>query len=748
MNWGQWTIIGLAIALAITAVILSSISLTATPTTTSVNVAGGEVSKSNLNATHKVNGQRYFYQTVTPDTEPLENDLILEDAGNLNFVRKFNDPFPGRNLAIVSSSGQQPSAQPFPFEILEQDNQLTLQSTEPTTIRTNQLQLGPNTIVPANITTTGMKGELGDQGIKGCIGMEGPKGCPCLCISAKGNSGEKGEKGTQGPAGENNTNDGKNGDKGQKGEIGFKGIQGLSGPVYEFVKYWDIDDDRVDDEKLDPRPSDFPGDGEYGLVNETGKVYLSDGKNLTEVDDISQIPVRGEQGEKGEKGSVKGMKGCKGQPGHSCLEKGCIGPQGYTGPSGTEKGEKGEPNLVEFNGDPGSRGENGESGLRGLIGEFSMNGFEEVTQSTLTITKGTDPTLFILTVYNPVYSTPVPVWGWGRDVLDPTPTSQEVKENGTLIMVEVDSLRHGNANYNNPSPRVYFVWDNNTTLSDVQIVDSNPNLTVGGTTNGEVKKGQVNLGLFIDNDSVPREIITVFPDEQSSFVFSSFLSQGQDYEVVITNTDIPSCELVNSKGIISDQSVDNVILECKDVLDTPTIVQYIQVNRDQNSVRVTGRFSSQANSVNVYIDGKLDTRVSLKQDPTTFDWSFESSFPIATFDLQVELLQNGRSVSNISRPFVMQLTVDLPPSIRKVTSTADYDIVEGDLTTAADTLEFFSEPGIENLLSGTVTEFSGSQWLARVPPQVPRGIQTIFCRAKIGSYRTSYSWGFQYDNSL
>lgn len=747
MNWGQWTLIGLAIALAITAIILSSISLTTNPSTTSVSVAGMGVADANLVATHKIDGQRYFYKTITPDSQPLENDLILEDVGNVNLLRRDGDPQPGQNIAIVSAPGAH-NAQPFPLEILEDHNQLTLQSTEPTTIRVNQFQLGSHVVAPANISTTGEKGQKGDTGFKGCVGAEGPKGCPCLCISAKGNDGQKGERGNQGPSGEDNNTDGKDGGKGQKGEVGIEGIQGLPGPIYVFSKYWDLDDDRKDDEATDPRPADFPKNGEYGLVNETGKVYLSDGKNLTEVDDISTQLIRGEQGEKGEKGSEKGMKGCKGATGHSCLEKGDIGPQGYQGPNGTEKGEKGNPNLNVTNGDTGDRGENGETGPQGTPGAFSTDGFEEVTQSTLVVTKGTDPSLYILTVYNPVYSVPVTLWAWGRSTLDPVPSWLEVKENGTSIEVEVDSLRHGNANYTNPAPRVYFVWHNNTSISDVITIDPNPSLSVGGSVTGLVEKGQVNLGLFIDNDSTPREIVTILPAEQKTFQFGSLLNEGQQYEVVITNTDIPSCELMNRVGIMGTESVDDVVLECKDVLGTPTIVQYIQVNRDASNVRVSGRFSSQANSANVYIDGTLDTRVSMKQDPETFDWSFETSFPIATFDLQVELLQNGRPVSNISLPFVVILTIDLPPSIRRVTSTADYDIVEGDLTTAADTLEFFSDLGVEFLLPGTTVEFSSSQWLARVPPQVPRGIQQIFCRARVGQYRTSYSWGFQYDNSL
>ena len=748
MNWEQWTLIGLSIGIATTAVILSTLSLYSSPnTSTTTTLSGEQVSNVNFIAQQKIDGQSYFFKSITPSSQPLENDLILEDVGNVTIVRKTDDPHPGRNQLIVSSSGAA-HAQAFPFEILENENNLVVQSTEPSTFNAEQLLLNNLQISPSDVILYGNKGETGATGDHGSIGIEGEKGCPCLCISAKGSDGQKGEQGLQGPPGENNSNDGKQGNKGVKGETGPDGIQGLPGPVYVFSKYWDIDDDRLDDEKLDPRPADFPQNGDYGLVNDTGKVYLSDGFNLTEVANLSQQYMRGEQGLKGDKGSVKGAVGEKGQPGFSCLVKGSVGPEGFPGVDGLEKGEKGDPNVVGIQGDVGERGNNGDKGESGVQGQFSMVGFEEVTQSTLNVSVGASALSYILTVYNPVYFSPVYVWAWGRSVLDPIPSSEDVKANGTLIQVQVDSSRHGNANFQNSSPRVYFVWHNNTSLSPVLFVDPTPTLTIGGTVEGVVSDGQVNLGLFVDNDASPREITTVYPSEQKSFGFKTLMNSGQEYQIVITYTDVPLTELSNEKGIIESNSVDNIHLQVNDSLESPKIVQYIQVNRDQNHVTVTGSFSTLANSANIYIGGILDERVSVNQDAATFDWSLVSSFPLGTSEVQVELLRNGRVVSKLSPPFTMQLTLDFPPTIRKVTPTEDYDIVEGDLTTAADTLEFFNQLGIEHLLPNTTTEFSGSQWLARIPPQIPRGIQTIFCRARIGSYSTSYSWGFEYNNSL
>lgn len=752
MNTGQWTIVGLSGALAITATILSILSLYTTPsdTTSLSSITGGEVSNTNLYVDQRiVAGQSYTTRTVTPDTDPLEQDYLVEDVGNVHIVSTttIDDPLPGRGSTLVSAPGAH-ALQGFPLEVIDQDNTLVMRSTEPLTIRTQQFVLQKAHITPSTISTVGPKGMVGEVGFTGSDGSIGEKGCPCLCISAKGEVGQKGQMGTPGPLGEENTNTGLKGEKGIKGITGSKGIQGLMGPVYVFSKYWDTPMDLADDLAMDPRPSDFPLAGEYGFVHDDGKVYLSDGFDVTEIDDISQQRMRGESGPKGEKGSIKGEKGTKGAHGHTCMEKGEMGLPGPIGPEGVEKGEKGEPNMSLYHGENGDRGSNGPLGMRGPKGFFSMVNFETVTQSTMVVTKSTISNQYDIVVYNPVYSTPVPVWSWGRSVDDPTPTNQEVKEQGVLTLVHVDSLRHGNGTVSDTSARVYFVWNNNTYLSDVVMVSASSSLYISGSVEEldvSVKDSIVELGLFIDNDATPREIIRV-STAASSFVFNTLLSQGQEYVIDILSTDGPICELKHSQGIMGQDSVHDVVLQCRHTLDTPVIVQYIQVNRDRNNIRVTGTFSSPANSVNVYIDQILDRTVSMQQDPQTFDWSCVTSFPIGTYYLRVELLWNDRLVSNRSLPFPMTITADYPPTIRKVTATPEYDIVEGEVSTSADTLEFYSDLGIEYRLDNTTTTFSGSQWLARVPPQLPRGTHVLYCRAKKGSYRTPYSWGFQYTN--
>jgi len=735
MRWEQWTILGTAIAFSLISIILASVSFATTPSETTVTN-----SQSDLIAAGQIDAQTYHYHSITPESEPLENDIILEDAGNV-FQIEQNDPYPGRTTIFSSARGPH-KVQASPIELIENTDNLIIRSEQPINMKVHGLTLSNAQIVPANISTSGNKGDNGDVGNTGTIGNTGPKGETC---SIKGQPGQKGCTGDQGPYGENSIVDGKDGTKGEKGQVGEKGIIGLDGTEYNIVKIWDTDADRVMDESTNPRPPDFPSVGEYGLVSDDGFIYSSDGLNLTQVDNITTQPIRSEVGIKGTKGEP-GIVGDKGSSGQTGVEKGETGYKGYVGPCGTTKGNKGEINDADIVGENGSRGDNGPTGKQGQTGSFSMSQFEAVTQSTLDITRGTPDNQYIFTVYNPVYSSDVPVWGWGRSTLDPVPTNTEIKDNGNITFVQVDSTRHGNANYVNPAPIVYFTYYNNTELSPIITIDPNAKYSVGGSATGIVN-GTVYLGLLIDNDSLPREIISVEPSQQT-FIFETLLSSSQDYDVVITNTDIPACELTNKQGTIESQSVTNIILTCNETMDTPLINQYIQVNRDASNVTIDGTFSSKANSVNIYINSEFVSHVTLNQDPTTFVWSFVSSFPIETFDLSVELLQNGRVISNISPKMIVILTYDLPPSITNVTPTTEFDVVQGTLTTDADSMEFFTDLGMENQIDGVTTTFDNNHFSSFVPTQYPRGDHAIFSRAKIANYRTSYSWGFSYSNII
>lgn len=733
MKSTQWVLVAFAALIAITAMIFSIISVSTSPNET--NVSQNDT-VSNIIATNAVDASIYYFNSEAEEDATYRYDNLTEGVGSVTQITTQTDPYPGRNNILTTHSRKCVKASPLLIEFDDDDN-LTIKSSEPLEYYANSLNLAGQVIAPIDIVTTGIGGDKGEEGIGGETGEQGEKG---VTSTTKGNQGEKGSTGQQGPPGADSVVNGTDGEKGAQGAKGEDGSAGLDGIEYFLSRIWNSESDRTSDTDILPA-------GEYGLVSDDGNIYLSDGFFYTLIDNISIQYMASEKGEKGDAQAVKGEPGAKGNGGPTSTVQGEAGTKGFPGLAGTEKGEKGEQNENNVDGEIGERGMNGLTGNKGNTGIFSMADFESATQSTLSVTRGTEESQYILTVFNPVYSIPVPVWALGLSILDPIPTKEEIQNRGTLIEVVVDSERDGNANYVNGAGVVYFAYWNNTELTTVTAVESEPIFSIGGSVSG-LTRGSVKLGLLIDNDTLSRETITISTDQQS-FTFETLLSSGQEYNVIITDlNDIPSGELLNNNGIIGVFNVTDVELICVVDYGIPTITQYIQVNRDNEHVTLEGTFTQKANSVNVYVDDDLYAHVSLTQDSDTKDWSCVTPLPIKAFRLEVELLQNLRVVSSVSNPVEVSLTSDYPPTIQSVTADEEYDVVTGTNSAQADTLEFFTYLGQENLIEGTTTTLGLSTWTAMVPTQYPRGDHAIFCRVVFGTHKGSYSWGFSYNNEL
>lgn len=471
MSTFDWSVLGLSLIGSITAVVLTGLALAAQPDT---NDLGDCIL--DLFVSRRITAERYFQLARSSSQKlalrPLE-DTSLEDVGNVFFEEE--DPvvstsdvttqkFTALNHVLVFKRGF--AVKPNPTRVTEFTDHIAFDSLNPINFYSDQLSLKGQVVNPSSsgFILTGLKGQKGEQGEQGEIGDGGIKGIK----GEPGIQGLAGVTGLQGPSGDDGK-DGLKGAKGAKGGAGLPGIVGLPGETFDFVKIWPDQKSKDDDEATVPRPPDFPALGQYGLVSDDGKVYLSDGLNLTEVDDISEQGMHGEKGENGNKGE-KGIDGEQGlQPAEG--PKGDIGLKGFKGLLGLVKGEKGEESsLLGAKGDGGDTGDLGIKGPEGTKGSFSLDGFDEIVRPLITNNPPTTPAelngvirnniTYTVLVYNPVYSLPVRVYALGRST-NTTPTAQEIVNNGQLLTVPVDSDGRGNADITIASPFAFFTWLDN-----------------------------------------------------------------------------------------------------------------------------------------------------------------------------------------------------------------------------------------------------------------------------------------------
>ena len=461
----DFTSLGVSLIASVTAVALSSVA-TGNSSSSSIDDIMNEYI--NLHVYGWIRAPRYLRTKLVNETTTF-TDSEIEEVGNMSIEEEdvtdelSTTRFSAKNHILVTKRRYR--VKPSAMQLLDHTTYCSLESLNPVNFYSDILTLKGQNITPSNIVVSGLVGEKGEQGTKGEMGMVGTKGEKGVL----GIKGTKGDQGLQGPIGENGL-DGKDGAKGAKGIEGKVGIVGLTGISFDFVKIWPDQATKDTDEGTVPRPPDFPGAGQYGLVSDDGKVYLSDGLDLTEVDDISEQGANGEVGEKGEKGAV----GTAGDSGVSGLAgtKGSIGEKGFIGLTGLVQGNKGMKGESASDGSPGEFGENGPSGAQGPVGDFSMDGFEEIVKPTITsIVQGTPGTIFTINVLNPVYSLPVNVWAYTTTFLN-SPSAQQIQDNGTLINVLVDTNGVGNGLFTNPTPGttryVWFTWtDNDGDLQDV-----------------------------------------------------------------------------------------------------------------------------------------------------------------------------------------------------------------------------------------------------------------------------------------
>lgn len=541
--------LGLATIASTTGLILSSIAVATQPETKDL----GECIL-DLFVSRRITAQRYFFNRNATQTQPIISSTF-ESVGDTFFEEE--DPaanptfFSGSNHVLVFKRGF--AVKPSPTQVIETSTSINFQSANPINFYANQLTLKGQVINPTSpsFILTGLKGEKGEQGQEGetgDIGIKGIKGEP-------GNQGMKALIGLQGPLGVQGT-DGKDGLKGQKGVDGFPGLTGLSGDTFDFAKIWPDQKSKDDDEATNPRPPDFPAAGEYGLVSDDGKVYLSDGLNLTEVDDISQQGMHGEKGEKGTKGEkgIEGKQGSQPAPG----PKGDIGLKGFVGVPGITKGEKGESSGVPgAKGDPGDSGDLGIKGPQGQKGDFSLDDFDAVTLPIVTsIVQGTPADNYTIEVFNPVYSLPVRVYAWATST---TPTAQEIVDNGELITVEIDFNGQGNQLYVNDGDQLWFTWlDNDVDPQDVIGPFTGPSLSFSVTA-----LQTSTYDLFIDGTFAERITIPGGPDPVA-FTFVGSLGQSYLIQWVDQKSDI-FCEPSISEGDPVEGTVGgpvNVMFDC------------------------------------------------------------------------------------------------------------------------------------------------------------------------------------------
>lgn len=544
----DWFALGLATIGSVTGVVLSSLALQAEPNTKDLGDCIFD-----LFVSRRISARRYFRKRTS---DPSISSTTFESVGNTLFEEE--DPvaaptrFSGRDHVLVAKRGF--AVKPSPTQLIENANNISLQSSNPINFRSHTLFLN-NQLVTPSVSPTGLKGEQGEQGPQGDqgdSGLKGVKGDP-------GSKGSKGQFGNQGPLGEDGK-DGKDGLKGEKGINGPAGMTGLLGQTFDFFKIWPDQATKDADEAKDPRPSDFPPAGHYGLVSDDGKVYLSDGLNLTQVDDISEQGMHGEKGEKGEKGN-------KGDPGQQGLQpapgpKGDLGLKGFEGQPGTTKGEKGSPSTEDGgDGDPGERGDVGPTGNRGPKGDFSMLGFDDITRPVLTtIIQGTPRENYTLEVENPVYSLPVRVYAL---VVTPgqTPTAQDIVDNGELILVPVDANGQGNALYVNTSPdNLWFTWVDN---------DRDPQQPIGPFIGPDLafsvtSQEPATYELFIDGKFESSISVPGGP-EPVSFPFVASLGQSYLIQWVDPNDNSFYCEPSTTEGDVAEGTVGgpvNVVFDC------------------------------------------------------------------------------------------------------------------------------------------------------------------------------------------
>lgn len=541
-NSMNWFVSGISILSATTGVILSSFALqNRQPKSEEIGDCLFD-----LFVTRRIVANSYFKLRkanpfVTNNTfESVGNVQIEEEDSTLEPLR-----FSGRDHVLVTKRGF--ALKPSPIQILENTTSLQLTSLlNPISFYSHHLFLKGQLVTEFPIS--GLKGESGDMGVKGDVGNVGLGGLK----GDQGVMGSKGQIGNQGPIGD----DGKiglKGDKGAKGANGLTGVSGLIGNSFDFAKIWPDQASRIADESKVPRPSDFPNAGEYGVVSDDGKVYLSDGLNLTEVDDISQQGMHGEKGLKGEKGS-KGEVGEKGFNGLSGLV-GEDGLKGFVGVSGMVKGEKGElSGVVGGGGDIGESGSLGPDGFQGQKGNFLLAGFDDISRPIITsIVQGTPPDNFTIEVLNPVYSLPVRVYGWSTSE---QPSGQEIVENGDLISVPVDANGQGNALYVNAGQTVWFTWlDNDGDVQEVLGPFTGPDLTFT-VTGSEPSTFQ----LYIDG--ILQSTVTTVGG-QATFPFIG--SIGQSYLIQWVENDSFYCEPSFSEGDVHEGTVGgpvNVVYDC------------------------------------------------------------------------------------------------------------------------------------------------------------------------------------------
>lgn len=534
MSTFDWSILGLSVLGGVTGVALSSLALQAEPKT---NRLGDCIH--DLFVSRRIVALKYYRTAFSSSSrqsfKPL-TDTSLEEVGNVTVEEEdqlvSTEKFTAKNHVIVFKSGF--AVKPSPIQLLDEStNPLILSSENPIEFYSDALFLKGQNISPfsPSFIVTGLKGETGDKGQPGEVGDQGIKGLK----GSKGLVGLKGIIGNQGSTGDVGL-DGKDGLKGVKGETGLSGITGLRGNLFDFVKIWPDQLSKDADEAKDPRPSDFPGAGEYGIVSDDGKVYLSDGLNLTEVDDISEQGLRGEDGLKGQKGE-KGQQGEKGLQPAASGEKGDVGLKGFVGLDSVVKGSKGDASVViGGDGDSGDRGEVGFDGVQGAKGMFSLDGLDSLIRPEITSDPATTPIEFngvirsgndyTILVYNPIYRTPVRVYGLGSES-NVAPSAADIVENGNLVAIPVDSDGRGNGLVTISQPFVWFTWlDNDLDPQDVR-GPFNSTFQISVATN---QSALIDFDLFIDGQYVETKSFG-----QGTVTFTNQLYFGQSYEVKQTN---------------------------------------------------------------------------------------------------------------------------------------------------------------------------------------------------------------------
>lgn len=472
--------LSIALAVTVTGLVLSIDSVSRVPRLEELQEVAEKL-YSEVNIQAKSIQRKKFSSHQRKYVSPWLDYSQFEESGDVYYDQftegMLGDRPTGHGHLIVQSETGNKRIKSSVIKVKENEHNIELTSRNLLRLHINDLVIKNEQVIPIIAPTRGPNGETGECGTPGLHGDIGDKGSP----GPIGSKGEQGDRGMDGITGI----DGDVGDAGipaDKGVPGNVGRQGGRGDMYNFVKIWGTEEERIADENKTPRPSDFPSPGETGYVITTHIVYVSDEKqDLTGIDNITTQYIHGLKGQKGEKGAPTGPKGSKGNQGEmgvTIAESGDVGDKGFTcgehGDAGINSTTKGTDGLKGAVGDPGptgSRGNDGDYDYTGILDILEPRiGFPGYLTGSLLdesldgISYDLMTNNFTVFVVSPVYLHDVICYVVGFDqVPSIPPTPAQIQEDGIRFDVSVDSDGIGNRLFSADHQKkvFYFTWINN-----------------------------------------------------------------------------------------------------------------------------------------------------------------------------------------------------------------------------------------------------------------------------------------------